>query len=199
MAQMEQQFDATYLRPGIFQRAAAVGIAAAGVGTGILLAAWGISFLWRYTPPKIEIANPELRIIQEEPFKVEQGQPFKVEQDNPFKVEQEKPFNIDKSSLSAIEGNDNGSKTASGDVIRYQVTTFSEVDHESGQVLTGWIYKDGSGGIPVHQYCYYLAPNGDGSTKKVDIASDGVPLSPIRTSLVPNLDAALAKCQWWRR
>jgi hypothetical protein len=65
---MEQRFDATYLRPGPFERAAAIGISAVAIGIGILLAAWGISFLWRYTPPTIRIANPEIRVTQEKPF-----------------------------------------------------------------------------------------------------------------------------------
>jgi hypothetical protein len=33
---MEQRLDATYLKQGPFERAAAVGLAAAGVGLGIL-------------------------------------------------------------------------------------------------------------------------------------------------------------------
>jgi hypothetical protein len=59
---MEQRLDATYLRSGPFERATAIGIVALATGTGILLASWGISFLWRYTPPeiKVHIANPEV-------------------------------------------------------------------------------------------------------------------------------------------
>jgi hypothetical protein len=56
---MEQTLDATYLRPGLVERAMAVGLFAAGIGMGILLATWGISFLWRYTPPEIRIAGPK--------------------------------------------------------------------------------------------------------------------------------------------
>jgi hypothetical protein len=198
---MEQKLDATHLRPGIVGRSVAVGIAAAGIGMGILLAAWGISLLWRYTPPEIavRVANPELHIVQEEPFKVEQDRPFSVEQDKPFKVDQDQPFKVDQSRSSAINGNNKGPKTASGDIIRREVTVFSEVEHGSGQIVTGWNYKDGSGGAPNGQYCYYTAPNGDGSMTKVTIASDGVRLPPITASLVPNLEGALAKCQWWLR
>ena len=196
---MEQKLDATYLRPGIVERAAAVGIAAAGVGTGVLLAAWGVSLLWRYVPPEIavRVANPELRVVQGVPFKVEQDRSFKVEQDKPFRVEQDKPFKIDPSTSSTINGGDAGDKTASGDLIRREVTVFSEVEHGSGDVVTGWTYKDGSGGVPVRQYCYYNAPNADGSTIKVDIATNGFRLPSITSSLVPNLEGALAKCQWW--
>jgi hypothetical protein len=47
---MEQRLDGSYLRPGLVERTVAPGIGAVGLGTGIHLAAWGISFLWRYTP-----------------------------------------------------------------------------------------------------------------------------------------------------
>jgi hypothetical protein len=43
---METQLDHIYLRPGIISRAAAVGLAAMGVGAGVLLACWGLSFFW---------------------------------------------------------------------------------------------------------------------------------------------------------
>ena len=66
---MEQRLDVTYLRPGLVERSVAIGICAAGLGIGILLAAWGISFLWHYTPPEttVRIANPELRITEDSP------------------------------------------------------------------------------------------------------------------------------------
>jgi hypothetical protein len=86
---MEQRLDATYLRPGLTERTIAVGICAACVGTGIFLAAWGISFLWRYTPSEIavRIANPEIHIAQGPPLKVIQDKPFVIEQPEPPKVD----------------------------------------------------------------------------------------------------------------
>ena len=86
---MEQRLNGEYLRPGLFDRAAALAIGALGVGTGILLAAWGISFLWRYTPPDVEvrIANPEVLLKQSEPLKVSQDKPFTIIQSEPFKVD----------------------------------------------------------------------------------------------------------------
>src|SRR6516165_1447600 len=105
---MEQRLNAEFLRPGLFERAAAIGIGAISIGTGILLAAWGISLLWRYTPPEIRIANPEVIVTQPTPFKVEQDKPFKVAQDEPFKVD--KPFvappelpNSDRKEANAIK------------------------------------------------------------------------------------------------
>ena len=195
---MEQKLDTTYLRPGIIGRAAAIGFAATGIGIGILLSTWGISFLWQYTPPEIaaRLVNPEVRIVQEKPFKVEQDRPFAIKQDKPLLVEQDGPFAVRQTPL-LIDGRDTRAKTPSGDVIRREVTVFSEVKHGPGNVVSGWNYEDGSGGIPSGQYCYYAAPNRDGSTKRIDIASNRSRLPIVTVSLVPNLERALAKCQWW--
>jgi hypothetical protein len=189
---VEQRLDATYLRPGPFERAAAVAIVAMAIGTGILLAAWGISFLWRYTPPEIavRIANPEVRVAQSGPLTVTQERPFIVVQSEPFKVEQP-PSPMVPSGVGA------DAKTATGDVIRREVTVFSNVKHGPGTVVTGWNYSDGSGGVPVRQYCYYSAFNVDYSITRIDIASDRARLSNASLSLVPELEGALAKCQWW--
>src|SRR5262249_39414743 len=86
---MEQQMDATYLRPGPIAKACAIGIGAAGIGIGIFLAAWGISFLWRPTLPEIaiRIANPELRVRQDAPFIVKQEKAFTIEQPGSLKID----------------------------------------------------------------------------------------------------------------
>jgi hypothetical protein len=82
------------------------------------------------------------------------------------------------------------------EVIKREVTVFSTVKHEAGSVWTGWTYKDGaSDGAPMRQYCYYTAVNFDGSSTKIDIAYDGKRLLDIR--LVPRVEEALSKCQWW--
>ena len=83
---MEQRLDVTYLRPGPFAWAAAAGITATGIGMGVLLTTWGISLLWRYTPPEIavHIANPEVSISQTTPLIVTQDKPFVVAQPEPL-------------------------------------------------------------------------------------------------------------------
>src|ERR1700720_3114654 len=92
---MEQRLDASYLRPKLVEPAAAIGISAAGIGMGVLLAAWGISLLWRYTPPEIavRIANPELRIIQNAPLTVTQDGPFVLSQPEPPRIDRGDPTN----------------------------------------------------------------------------------------------------------
>jgi hypothetical protein len=183
---MEQQLDATYLGHGPIERAAAIAVVAGGIGLGVLLAAWGLSFLWRYTPPEIavRVANPELRVKQDAPLAVAPGQVT-------IKVEQ--------SQQPSIKGVvDSDSQTGTGDVIRREVTVFSFVRHGPGAVATGWNYKDGSGGVPVSQFCYYSAPDIDHSSKRIDIAANRIPRSDFNPDLVPELEGALAKCQWWQ-
>ena len=41
-------------------------------------------------------------------------------------------------------------------VIKREVTVFSNVRHGPGTSPTGWTYRDGSGGVPYLQYCYYI-------------------------------------------
>ena len=194
---MEQRLDATYLGRGLTERAVALGIGAIGIGTGIFLATWGISFLWRYTPPQIRIANPEIHVVPSGPLTVTQDKPFILAQPEPFKidpgqvtvkVEQQPP------TTSRVGGN---TKTANGEIIEREVTVFSNVRHGSGVVVTGWRYRDGSGDTPVQQYCYYSTPNIGSSSTRVDIASDGIRSPNMDSGLVPDLEVALSKCQWW--
>jgi hypothetical protein len=199
---MEQRLDATYLRHGLVERTAAIGIGAVCIGTGILLAAWGISFLWRYTPLEIavRVANPELHVTQDSPLKVSQDKPFVLVQSEPLKIDPAKVIvRVDEPPRSIDKGVSTDSKTAAGDVIRREVTVFSNVEHGPGLVVTGWNYRDGSGGTPVQQFCYYTAPNVDHSSKRVDIAYNGVRSFDVDAELVPDLDEALGKCQWWQR
>ena len=81
-------------------------------------------------------------------------------------------------------------------MIRREVTVFWKVEHGAGSIFTGWNYRDGSGGEPVGQFCYYIAPNVDLSSTKVDIAFNRVRSPHINEALVPDLEGGLQKCQW---
>jgi hypothetical protein len=180
---MEQQLDATYLRPRLSGLLGAIAITALCFGCAVLLAAWGISLLW---------AHPQRIVVhQEKPFAIEQPRPVKVEPTElTVKVEQAPPVII---SGASAEG-----KTSSGEIIRREVVVFSEVDHRPGRIVTGWKYADGSGGTPIEQYCYYTVLNPDQSSRKVDLASNGRRLPHMNTELVPDAERALAKCYWWK-
>src|SRR6476469_8565798 len=161
---MEQQLETAFLRPGPAERAGALAIGAVGLGLGVLLATWGISLLWRYTPPEIRIANPEVTVRQEGPFTVQQDRPFTIQQPPPIKVElPQAPINpVFPFPPSAAGGPNAPLKTPAGDVIKREVTVFSSVDHAAGAVVTGWKYADGRGGVPFSEFCYYSAPSLDG-------------------------------------
>jgi hypothetical protein len=176
---MEQHLDATYLKHDLVDRAAATALVVAGLGIGVFLAAWGVSLLWRYTPPEISVrvANPNLV----------------VKQDTPFVVAVPDPLNIEQGQLTVKVGQ----PASAGDVIKREVTFFSHVQHGQGSVVTGWNYKDGRGGTPVSQFCYYTSRNPDQSSKQVDLAADGVRLLHIRLDIVPDAEGALSKCRWW--
>lgn len=198
---MEQRLDATYLRAGLLERTVGVAICAVGIGAGMLLVAWGISFLWRYTPPeiKVRVANPELHLANPEVHL----SPLKVVQDKPFVLAPPGPLKLDPTSVILGRRFDYSvgkeGRTATGDVITRGVTVFTYVRHGPGTVVTGWNFKDGSGGVPVYQFCYYSsAPNLDHSSTRVDIAANRVPWS-IDAGLVPDLNSALTKCQWWNQ
>jgi hypothetical protein len=194
---MEQHLEATYLRPGMVERGAAIGLVAVGIGTAILLASWGISFLWRYVPPEttVRIANPELHVTQKAPFLVTQDKPFVLAQPEPFKIDAaDVTIRVDQPPLQLPNS---AEKTPAGDVIRREVTVFSNVKHGAGAIVTGWKYKDGRGGSPVAQFCHYIVPNADYSSTRIDIASNRTRLPLVDAALVPDLEGALAKCQWW--
>jgi hypothetical protein len=191
---MEQRLDASYLQHDPIERAAATALVAAGLGVGVLLAGWGISLLWRYTPPEIavRVANPEVQLAQSAPLVVKQESPFVMATPSPLKVEQgQLSVKVEQVPTFPVQ-------TVNAEVIHREVTIFSHVQHGPGTVLTGWNYKDGRGGTPVSQFCYYTSQNSDRTSKRVDLATDGVRLSQANLEIVPDLEGALTKCQWWR-
>ena len=195
----EQRLNANFLGASIIERACAISIIAVGVGAAILLAMWGIARMWHFVPPElsVRIANPELHLAGNSQVTVTQGKPFTIVQDKPFTVVQEPPKQDFSKLFPSTEKGGSATVTTTGEVIRREVTVFYNVAHSSGLVWTGWKYRDGHGGKPHRQYCNYLIPNFDRSSTQVYIAEDGVRLSNINASLVPDLEGALAKCQWW--
>src|SRR5215470_14578582 len=130
---MEQRLDSTYLKRGPFEPAAAVALGAAGVGLGTLLAAWGISLIWRYTPPEIavRVANPEVRLVQPEPLTVKQEKPFVISQSEPLKIDHgELTVKVEQQPGITTNGrSEPNSRTPTGEIIDREVTVFSQVQH----------------------------------------------------------------------
>jgi hypothetical protein len=183
---MEQQLDATYLRPSFVSKTLALGVAAIATGAAIMLATFGISFLWRPLPAEIDlrIKNPELTVTQSAPFVFATP----IAHQNPNNVAT--PL-AQQSTMQPAE------EKQTTDVIQQEVVVFLNVSHEGGAVVTGWRFPNGNGRTPSGQYCYFVAKNGDRSSTRVDLAVDRKPVSDAGSPFVPNIDKALSKCQWW--
>jgi hypothetical protein len=196
---MEQRLDATFLTRGPIERAAAAAFVCIGVGLAILFAAWGVSLLWRHTTPEIavRVANPELRLAPTGPLVVTQDKPFIIAEPGPLKIEPpELIIKTEQAQRPSVRSGDED-RTGAGEIIKREVTVFSSVRHGPGTVVTGWTYPDGKGGTPVKQFCYYTVPDSNNTSTKVDIAIDRTRHTEVNAYLVPDLEGALAKCQWW--
>jgi hypothetical protein len=180
---MEQQLDATYLRPSFVSKALGLSIVALSVGAAVLLGALGISFLWRPLPATIDlkIKNPELTVTQSAPFVLASPNPASER-------------TTTTRSLPNPAGNEGGPQT---DVIQQEVIVFTAVNHERGSVVTGWKFSNGSGQIPSGQFCYFTMGNTDRSSTRIDLAIDERPIVGTAAANVPELDQAISKCKWW--
>jgi len=186
---MEARLNSDHLKPGLLERAFAISLVAIGIGGAIALAAWGIASTWQpflLNKLTLRIENPDLRIsnptLHVEP---DVGGPKTV---TPPQREIEIP---------GIPSTGTQTNRPTDDVIKREVTVFSTVTHGTGAVVTGWVYRDGAGRVPTRQYCYFSATNADLSSTKVDLASDRKRLPNVASDLVPDPEAAIAKCQWW--
>jgi hypothetical protein len=206
---METQLDPTYLRPGLIARAAAVGLAAVGIGAGVLLTCWGLSFFWRYDDPvlhRLDVLSHQLETLAQgdsAELKAinyalrqtgQQTSDFNRKLDQTIEAINHKIDTLDRKMVPS-KGFGDG-MASNGDIIKREVTVFSSIEHYGGQVTTGWRYKDGaSAGTPLDQYCYWVISSSDTQSTKIDIASNGKRMNNI--GQVPRIDEALTKCQWW--
>lgn len=205
---METQLDHTYLRPGIISRAAAVGLAAMGVGAGVLLACWGLSFFWhvddavvrrleaiaKQTAGLSDVVRDEIGTLSLRTTESMGALGGKLDalEHRVDAINQRVTM-----TRSFQDGSGQPERTGTGDVIRREVTVFNSVSHEGGNVTTGWQYKDGaSDGQPMRQYCYFSIGK-NGVATRIELAFNGQRLFNENVTRVPRLEEALAKCQWW--
>jgi hypothetical protein len=172
---MEQQLDSSYLARDYLDRSLGFAIRVFFLGLGIFLAAWGVSSVWRAAQQSAEvhIVIPEVR-----PAPLETSPTTSVQSSPEAKT----------SSHTEVEEEP---------IIRREVTVFTFVRHARGSVVTGWSYKDGAAGKPTRQFCYFSSPNSDHTKTLVDLAIDRKQLPSINEAVVPNVEDALLKCQWF--
>jgi hypothetical protein len=85
---MEQRLEATYLRPGLFERAAALGIGAVAIARGSSLLPRHFLAVALHAPRnRGAYRQSKGSCTQSEPLTVTQDKPFIVAQPEPFKVE----------------------------------------------------------------------------------------------------------------
>ena len=167
---MEQQLDSSYLGHDHLERSLAFAVRAIFLGLSVLLAAWGISLVWKAAvrSSELRVVNPEVRQVLSTPV-----------------ILPPIPKTADQTDIDREQ------------VIRREVTVFTFVRHAAGSVVTGWSYPDGASGKPTRQFCYFSSPNADRTKTLVDLAIDRKRLPSINEAVVPNVDDALSKCQWF--
>ena len=206
----ETVLDSTYLQPGIVARAGAVGVAAIGIGAGVLLACWGASFFFNTSNKRLDALTAKVEELVQRPDRTDE---VLAKLDNLNREAGKIGGNIT-THLVSIEGGleelkhrpiiagnlSDHEKTVNGKVITKEVTVFREVPHDNGRVVTGWLYPDGASADqqPKYQFCYWTTEPLGGTTNRTStsLAENGVRLPNIGPG-VPRLEDALKECKWW--
>ena len=206
----ETVLDPTYLRPGIVTRAGAIGLAAIGIGAGMLLACYGASFLLNTNSKRLDDLTAKVEELVHRPDRTDEV----IRELDDLKGEAGKIGGNVTARLASIEGSieelkrrpiisgNPGAheKTVNGNIIESEVTVFHTVPHDTGAVMTGWQYPDGASADqrPTRQFCYYRSERLGGTTAQaiISLADDGMRLQHIGAG-VPRLEDAIKECVWW--
>src|SRR5262245_515806 len=202
---IETVLDHTYLRPGIVTRAGAIGLAAIGIGAGVLLACYGASFFFTNSK-RLDALTAKVEEIAQRPDRTNEV----IAKVDDLRREAGKMGAGITAHLASLEGSlkelkhrpiisdspDHRGKTINGNVITTEVTVFHTVPHDNGSIITGWKYPDGASANqqPKRQYCLWLGGKLSGGW--VSLAENGVRLPNIGAG-VPRLEDALKECVWW--
>jgi hypothetical protein len=208
----ETVLDHTYLRPGIVTRAGAIGLAAIGIGAGVLFACYGASFFFNTNSKRLDALTAKVEEIAQRPDRTDEV----ITKLDDLRREAGKIGGGITAHLASIEGSlkelkqrpiisdsqDRRGKTINGNVIMTEVTVFHQVSHDNGSVYTGWDYPDGASANqpPISQYCRWssgpLGRTSSGAWVTINLAKNGMRLPDIADG-VPRLEEALKKCVWW--
>ena len=205
----ETLLDHTYLQPGIVTRAGAIGLAAIGIGAGVLLACWGASFFFNTNNNRLDVLTAKVEKLVQRPDRSDEV----VAKLDDLRREAGKIGGGITARLASIEGsieeikhrpiisgNPDNHEKPNGHVIEREVTVFHWVPYDNGSIWTGWRYADGASADqpPKNQFCYWTSEQFGGTTARTTIllANDGKRLQNIGAG-VPQLENALQKCIWW--
>src|SRR5262249_55485657 len=193
----ETVLDHTYLRPGIVTRAGAVGLAAIGIGAGVLLACYGASFFFNTNSKRLDALTAKVEEIAQRPDRTNEV----IAKLDDLRREAGKIGSNITAHLASVEelknrslirGNpDEHGTPVNGNVITTEVTVFKSVRHDSGYIFTGWDYPNGASANqpPIRQHCYWTDRAGpsSGAWVRINLADNGVRLPNIADG-VPRLE-----------
>lgn len=167
----------------LFGSAALVG--ATGVGLALIIAAWNN----KADVGALNAAISEMRPLKVEPLQIKDGSVVHLAPDATVKI-------AGLEEVPRLNVSNQPQKTNGGDAIKHEVTMFSSVKHNDGEVVSGWNYASGDAKSPYKQYCYYGQPKPNGTLEQVSLGNDGKPVE--NNTVLPDFAVAFAKCVWWK-
>ena len=171
----------------LIARGKMIAFAGLGIGAGIGIAAYGLSF---FREPgrisKVELTNPvvsldpqtSLKLGPIEPVKFDTPPLLRVDPNSSVRVEQAEPFRVETVSRPDFIPRLDQVRVPEGTSSRV-VTDFTIFHHykvnDKDQVITGWTFDDNQASFPRFQYCYLsrTSPSGELEDVSVKFALNG--------------------------
>ena len=215
---MSAEISAVSGRAG-FWKAIGVGVLGFGIGTAIGIGFYGYSFVTR-TSSQMEVfsvafnkALSSVELHGTADGKVEVTSPeLKLAKDAIVTFDSESRLLLDPSAKVAADGEIRVQvpaismprtptpKNASQAKTIANFTVFKSVLFEQGSILTGWTFLTSAQESPTVQYCYY-SEKGENSdlALRIELATDGVPDANKAAPKAFDINAALARCVWFKK
>jgi hypothetical protein len=202
-----------------FWKAVGVGVLGLGIGTAIGIGFYGYSFVTRSAGQmeilssafekaistvelhgtadgKIEVTSPELTLAKGATVSLDNSSRLLLDPAAKVVADGEIRVQIPAISTPRTPTPKNAAQTKT--IANF--TVFKSVPFEKGDVLTGWIFLTSAQESPTQQYCYY-SERGDSFdlSRRIDLATDGVPEASKAIPKAFDAVAALAKCVWFKK
>jgi hypothetical protein len=188
------------IRSILFGSAAVVAAAGLGVAAIVWSANQGVD------PEALKQALADMPALKVEPVKLDPAAKVilaeggKVGIEDGAKIGVEGDVGIEPGSTVKVDGGvpqpqARPVKTEDGEIIRQKVVTYHVVAYQGAEIHTGWEHASGASKAVQHAFCYWTMQNGDGSSRRIDLGTNGQPYAVSRR-LVRDFDAAFSKCVW---